>query len=76
MESRPSGTNLTDLSDQTASPTIVSTQPWWCTPLFAAVPTSKAPLVGDEVAALHNINGVHGTGDANKEQQNIGTRAG
>ncbi|KAG6532855.1 hypothetical protein ZIOFF_006713 [Zingiber officinale] len=30
---------------------------------------------GDEVAAVHNINGVHGTGDAIKEQQNIGTRA-
>lgn len=73
MESRPNGTNPIDLSDQTALPAIVSAQPWWCTPLFAAVPASKPALTGDEVVAVHNINGVDGTGDANKEQ-NIGTR--
>ncbi|KAG6537628.1 hypothetical protein ZIOFF_002723 [Zingiber officinale] len=28
------------------------------------------------IAVVHNINGVHGTGEAIKEQQNIGTRAG
>lgn len=75
MESRPNGTNPIDLSDQTALPAVVSAQPWWCTPIFSAVPASKPALAGDEVVAVHNINGVDGTGDANKEQ-NIAARAG
>ncbi|XP_042420659.1 nuclear transcription factor Y subunit A-7-like [Zingiber officinale] len=61
MESRPNGTNPIDLSNQTALPAVVSAQPWWCTPLFAAGPASKPALAGDEVAEVHNINGVDGT---------------
>lgn len=78
MESYPGGTNTNtaDPSVQTALPATINGQPWWCGPVFAAVGTSKSPSVGNEAGQSQPSDGVDDTGDASKERQNMGTRAG
>lgn len=76
MESRPGGTNILDPSVQTAIPATISAQPWWCGPVFAAVNTSKSPVVGTEAGQLRLSHGLDDTGDVNKEADSMGTKPG
>lgn len=78
MESYHCGTNTNtaDPSVQTALPATINGQPWWCGPVFAAVGTSKSPSVGNEAGQSQPSDRVDDTGDASKERQNMGTRAG
>ncbi|RRT81588.1 hypothetical protein B296_00005333 [Ensete ventricosum] len=66
MESRPGGTNIVDPSVQTAIPATISTQPWWCGPVFTAVNASKSTLVGSEAGQSRPSHGLDDTGDVNK----------